>query len=84
MKEVQATYEMRCSFCGKRREMGRHLVAGPGVSICNECVKLCNEILSNPPPSQDDACSTSRSLARRGSGWWRHLLSRKHNAIHTY
>jgi ATP-dependent Clp protease ATP-binding subunit ClpX len=35
-----------CSFCGKLQDEVRKLVAGPGVYICDECVELCNDILS--------------------------------------
>ena len=34
-----------CSFCGKGQKEVRNLIQGPGVSICDECVKLCDEIL---------------------------------------
>lgn len=37
---------MRCSFCGKRKSQCEKLIAGPGVYICNECVALCDGILS--------------------------------------
>lgn len=37
--------KMKCSFCGKTQEQVRKLVAGPGVYICDECVKLCNDIV---------------------------------------
>ncbi len=37
----------RCSFCGKSAEQVRRLVAGPGAYICNECIALCNEIISD-------------------------------------
>lgn len=37
--------QMKCSFCGKTQEQVRKLVAGPGVYICDECVRLCNEIV---------------------------------------
>ena len=37
---------LRCSFCGKRREQVQNLIAGAGVTICNECVELCNDILT--------------------------------------
>ena len=37
---------LRCSFCGKRREQVNNLIAGAGVYICNECVELCNDILT--------------------------------------
>lgn len=37
---------LQCSFCGKTQEEVRKLVAGPSVYICDECVDLCNDILS--------------------------------------
>ncbi len=37
----------RCSFCGKEQRMVDRLVAGPNVYICNECIALCNDILSD-------------------------------------
>jgi len=36
----------RCSFCGKGRDEYRNAVMGPGVMICNECVELCNALLT--------------------------------------
>ena len=36
----------RCSFCGRRKEQARKLIAGPGVCICDECINLCNEIMA--------------------------------------
>jgi len=36
---------VRCSFCGKRSEEVKRLIAGPGVYICNECVQLCMGII---------------------------------------
>jgi hypothetical protein len=36
-----------CSFCGKRQDQVRRLIAGPGVWICNQCVVLCVEILAD-------------------------------------
>ena len=41
-----------CSFCGKPRTSGLRLVAGPGVYICAECVRLCNDILSQQEGGQ--------------------------------
>jgi ATP-dependent protease Clp ATPase subunit len=32
---------MKCNFCGKSQDMVKKLIAGPGVYICNECVKMC-------------------------------------------
>ncbi len=40
--------EQRCSFCRKGKEETRTLIAGPDdVFICNECVDLCNDIMSD-------------------------------------
>jgi ATP-dependent Clp protease ATP-binding subunit ClpX len=37
-----------CSFCGKREDQVRRLIAGPGsVYICNECVQLCQQVLQD-------------------------------------
>jgi ATP-dependent Clp protease ATP-binding subunit ClpX len=51
---------IRCSFCGKPRSQVASLVAGPtpAVAICNECVALCAEIVSEagaPPPPDGQA-----------------------------
>ena len=36
-----------CSFCGKNQDQVKRLIAGPGaVYICDECVELCQEIIS--------------------------------------
>jgi RNA polymerase sigma-70 factor (ECF subfamily) len=36
-----------CSFCGKRNDEVRQMIAGPkGVVICNECIDLCNRIIA--------------------------------------
>ena len=37
----------RCSFCNKTSEQVRRLVAGPNVHICDECIMLCQEIISD-------------------------------------
>ncbi|MCL1816033.1 MAG: ATP-dependent Clp protease ATP-binding subunit ClpX [Clostridiales bacterium] len=36
----------RCSFCGKNQNQVQKLIAGPGAYICNECIELCNEIIT--------------------------------------
>jgi ATP-dependent Clp protease ATP-binding subunit ClpX len=42
--------DIRCSFCGKRREQVANLIAGPGVYICSQCVDLCNDIIVKEEP----------------------------------
>jgi ATP-dependent Clp protease ATP-binding subunit ClpX len=34
-----------CSFCGKKQEEVRKLIAGPMVYICDECVELCGDMI---------------------------------------
>lgn len=44
--DTKLGHQHTCSFCGKMQEAVRKLVAGPGVYICDECVDLCNDILT--------------------------------------
>lgn len=37
---------LSCSFCGKRQDQVVKLIAGPDVFICNDCVQLCTDILT--------------------------------------
>ena len=37
--------ELTCSFCGKPQSQVRRLIAGPDVYICDECIRLCGEII---------------------------------------
>ena len=46
----------RCSFCDKTQDQVRRIIAGNGVYICDECVTLCQEIISDDlgtAPSQE-------------------------------
>ena len=45
-KNDEQNEEIRCSFCGKSRDEVNKLIAGQGVYICDECVKICDEILA--------------------------------------
>ncbi|MBU0552356.1 ATP-dependent Clp protease ATP-binding subunit ClpX [Myxococcota bacterium] len=37
---------LSCSFCGKSQKEVKKLIAGPSVYICDECITLCNDIIS--------------------------------------
>ncbi|MEH0022403.1 MAG: ATP-dependent Clp protease ATP-binding subunit ClpX [Desulfobacter sp.] len=41
-----------CSFCGKNQKEVKKLIAGPSVYICNECIKLCGEIIEDEEKEQ--------------------------------
>jgi len=57
---VSAVADYRCSFCGKRQDQVKKLIAGPSrVYICDECVALCSDIIANPP-SAPTATTTRR------------------------
>jgi hypothetical protein len=38
--------KIRCSFCHKKSADVKKLIAGPGVHICDQCIDLCNDILT--------------------------------------
>lgn len=38
---------LRCSFCGKHEQQVHRMIQGPGVRICDECVRLCMSILDD-------------------------------------
>ncbi|MCL4154494.1 UNVERIFIED_CONTAM: hypothetical protein GTU68_002817 [Idotea baltica] len=50
---------LQCSFCGKSQDDVRKLVAGPNVYICDECVDLCNDILSEELVEQQGSTFSS-------------------------
>lgn len=60
----------RCSFCGKNQEQVRRLIAGPGgISICDECVGLCTEIIveeHGPDAIRGGWKTQVRHLSRKG------------------
>jgi ATP-dependent Clp protease ATP-binding subunit ClpX len=43
-----------CSFCGKNQNEVRRLIAGPSVYICDECVDLCTDIITEETQVSDD------------------------------
>jgi ATP-dependent Clp protease ATP-binding subunit ClpX len=44
-----------CSFCGKPQGEARKLIAGPTVYICDQCVRLCNEIIAEEYEKEPEA-----------------------------
>ena len=49
---------LKCSFCNKDQNDVQKLIAGPTVFICDECVEVCNDIISDDNKS---AANESRS-----------------------
>ena len=46
MRKRPPKSDPRCSFCGRSANQVEKIITGPSVHICNECVKLCNEVLA--------------------------------------
>ena len=58
--------EQVCSFCGKPKERTKHLIAGPGgFYICDECVDLCRQMISDEEGKKKDVKSTKTLLKPR-------------------
>ena len=45
---------IKCSFCGKSQDNVKKIIAGPGVYICDECIKVCENILETDIYEEDD------------------------------
>lgn len=56
-KDESKRGRVSCSFCGKKQNEVKRIVAGPDVYICNECVDICQSIVN------DDS-----SVYRKGPG----------------
>ncbi len=52
------------SFCGKAQHEVSKIIAGPGVYICNECIDLSSEILSEEAEPSTELFSTELLLIR--------------------
>jgi ATP-dependent Clp protease ATP-binding subunit ClpX len=53
-----------CSFCGKAQNEVRKLIAGPTVYICDECVELCNDIITEEYEVEDSLEEKRRRLPK--------------------
>ncbi len=57
--------EYQCSFCGKPKEQVKRLIAGlDRVYICDQCVGLCDQIISEERPTQRNQSAQNRFLHR--------------------
>lgn len=61
---------LACSFCGKAQDQVVKLIAGPGVYICDQCVDLCNDIITEEVgrvrtrarPTDDEIAAAARAV----------------------
>ena len=52
-KKIGTPQILRCSFCGRGQDEVTKLISGPSVYICNECIKLCKDILDDEISGQN-------------------------------
>jgi ClpX C4-type zinc finger len=66
-----------CAFCGKSGNEVKHLIAGPTIFICDECVALCQDIIEAKDKGRPvDPPTASIVHDRRGAleQWCRELV----------
>ena len=53
---------LRCSFCGRTEEQVERMIQGPGVRICDSCIRLCMSILEEDYESGHEDHEVPESL----------------------
>ncbi len=62
MPKGEKVKAIKCSFCGKSQEEVERIIAGPGVFICDECIKVCSNIIENDLYEDSElVCDTDES-----------------------
>ena len=49
MASNEGRRSIRCSFCGKPQSLVNRLIAGNGSYICDECIRMCMNIIEDDP-----------------------------------
>ncbi len=53
---------LRCSFCGRYEEQVERMIQGPGVRICDNCIRLCMDILEEDYAAPESAMEAPETL----------------------
>ena len=63
--------ELFCSFCGRSQNQVEHLIIGPGVNICKDCIDMCCNALykdgERPAPPRATPDRRTATARRRAS-----------------
>ena len=60
-------HTVRCSACGREKAGVVHMVAGPGVYLCNYCVEqAATQLAARRPPPDAKRCRFCRQLRATG------------------
>ena len=69
----KVTHPVECSFCTKSQDRVKNLIAGPAgadVYICDQCVRLCNDMIESEVGQRDHLEQESTPKPhQRASGW---------------
>ena len=52
----------RCSFCNKTQDQVRKLIAGPNAFICDECIGICSEMITEEFEEEEDIAEGIRLM----------------------
>lgn len=69
MTTVSVPESLRCSFCAKLDSEVSKIIAGPGIYICDECVRLCTEILADAKAGSADNSNSGTETQRPLAPW---------------
>ena len=59
MSDNNSNEELHCSFCGKSQNEVKKLIAGRGVYICDECIEVCINIVTDEMVEEKQSAATS-------------------------
>ncbi len=79
-EQAEVVRDAACSFCGKGSDEVRHLIAGPGVFICDGCVRVCYGIieqLETPAPAAEDPVMAEIAEAQKLALEGEHVAARE-------
>jgi ATP-dependent protease Clp ATPase subunit len=54
---------LSCSFCGKSQKQVKKLIAGPGVYICDCCMRRAQAVITEPGPTSSAPTATIEQVS---------------------
>jgi len=57
---------LSCSFCGKNQKQVKKLIAGPGVYICDLCIRGVHAVIAQPGRTASTPIATIQQVSHEG------------------
>jgi ATP-dependent protease Clp ATPase subunit len=70
-----------CSFCGKSQREVKQLVAGPTVSVCDQCVDMLHEMVEEKRGNPDPTTKRAREIKLEELRQLRADVARLHDSV---